>query len=232
VRIHATFWWRSLLTGLSFSITLLVIVGTLMLFGTQAEESLSCRFLEKIPGPEVAQYAEVYCAWLATHLWLSLFWLGAFTFCLGLFLWLLWSQRYEQALASLLGALVLIYAALYPSWLTVTGNAASPRAYAQLLLERLGAEQTIAFINPYDEKGVPVLFALQEHILLKDVQWPWGTPQPHLLSGYYLVTENRRKELQSDATGTWTEVLHDTGVTKWPITLFFYSASAKQAGPP
>jgi hypothetical protein len=225
--IPAKPWWRLVLIGFSLLVGLTIVTGVALLCGIQGVGPLSCRVLERAPGPEVAPYAEVYCAWLVEHFGLSFLWLGAFALCLGFFLRLLWLQRWEQALVLLLGALVLVYAGVYPSWLITTGKAASPHAYTQLLLERLGNEQAIAFINPYDEKGVPVLFALQDHLPLKDVQWPWGAPQPRLPSGYYLVTENRKKELVSNATGTWTEVLHDIGATQWPILLFFYSASEK-----
>lgn len=225
MRIHATLWEKLLRIGLSLSVSLTVITGVLLLYGTQGSGLLSRRLLEKAPGPAIAPYAEAYRAWLAAHLWLSALWLGLFSLCLGLALWLFWSRRYTQSLVSLLCGLMLVYAGLYPSWLTVIGRAASPHAYTQRLLDKIDEERAIAFINPYDEKSVPVLFALQDHLPLKDVQWPWGAPQPRLPSGYYLVTENRRKELISNAAGTWTEVLHDTDTTRWPITLFFYSAS-------
>lgn len=224
-RLHTQSWWKFGLIGLSLVVSVSVLAGAFVLWEAQTTNAFSRRLLEFAPGPEVKEQAHVYYAWVANHFGLSFLWFGVTTLCLGSFLRLLWSKRYEHALASLLGALVLLYGGLYPSWLVVTGDATSPRAYAQRILEELGTEQVVSFINPYDEKGIPVLFTLQEHLPLKDVQWPWGAPQPHLPSGYYLVTENRRQELGSGAVGTWTEVLHDTAATKWPITLFFYSAS-------
>jgi hypothetical protein len=230
MRLHTKAWWKLSLIGLSLVVGFSILTSALVLWGVSATDSLSYRLLEIVPGSEVKGHAQVYYAWLASHFWLSFLWLGALALCLGFFLWLLWSKRYEHALASLLGALVLLFGGVYPSWLIATGAATSPQAYTHRILEKLGTEQVVSFINPYDEKGVPVLFVLQEHLPLKDVQWWWETPQPPLPSGYYLVTENRRKELVSGAAGTWTEVLHDTGATKWPITLFFYAALEKRAG--
>jgi hypothetical protein len=228
--LHTKSWWKLSLIGLNFLVGLSLFTSALVLWGVQATDSLSYRLLEIAPGSEVTEHTQVYYAWMTSHFWLSFLWLGAIALCLGFFLWLLWSKRYEHALASLVGALVLLFGGVYPSWLMATGAATSPRAYTQRILEKLGTEQVVSFINPYDEKGVPVLFALQDHLPLRDVQWPWSALQPGLPSGYYLVTENRRKELVSGAMGTWTEVLHDTDTTKWPITLFFYEAPAKRAG--
>ena len=224
-RIHVSLWEKLRQITPSVIASLLVLTGTLALYQTQSLDPLVHHILEVAPGREARQYATVYGAWLLTHFWIGLSWLGALTLCLGLGLQFVRSRQHEQAAFSLLCALILLYVAVYPSWLIVTSRAASPHAYTQALLEKLRDAQKIAFVEPYDEKGAPVLFALQTQLpTLQEVQWPWGVPQPLLSSGYYLVTESRKKELVSDAGGTWTEVLNDDGDTKWPVTLFFYSA--------
>jgi 4-amino-4-deoxy-L-arabinose transferase-like glycosyltransferase len=229
-QLHTKSWWKLGLIGLSLIVSAGVLTGAFVLWEAHVMDSRAYRLLEIVPGPEVNEHAQAYYAWIANHFGLGVLWLGALALCLGLFLRLLWSSRYEHALASLLGALVLLHGGVYPSWLIATGAATSPRAYAHRILKKLGTEHVVSFINPYDEKAVPVLFFLQERLPLKDVQWWWGAPQPRLPSGYYLVSENRRKELVSGATGTWTEVLRDTEATQWPITLFFYTAPEKRPG--
>ena len=217
--------WRGKLTKTfpSIVIIILVVTGMLALDLTQSVAPLVRYILEAVPTPEVKHYAIVYTTWVTMHFWEGLLCLGVFTFCLGLFVQFVHARQYQQAASSLLGSLILIYIAVYPSWLIVTGKAASPQTYTQALLEKLRNKQTIAFVEPYDERGAPVLFALQTHLpTIRDVQWPWGTPQPHLSSGYYLVTESRKKELVSDTVGTWTEILQDPSPTQWPVTLFYY----------
>ncbi|MGE0684091.1 MAG: ArnT family glycosyltransferase, partial [Candidatus Binatia bacterium] len=149
-RLHPKAWWKLGLMGLSLVVGLSVLTSALVLWGTQVTDSLVYRLLEAIPGPEVKEHTQIYYAWITNHLGLSFLWLGAVAFCLSFFLWFLWSKRYEHALASLLSALVLLYGGIYPSWLIATGDATSPRVYAHRILEKLGTEQGVSFINPYD----------------------------------------------------------------------------------
>jgi hypothetical protein len=224
-RVRHWRWWKPTIITLTVVTVCALVMGWALLLGAQISDTFSCRILQVIPAREVRVQAEPYCSWLVTHFRLGVTWLLAFTSIVFFMLWSLWRARYERAFVSLIGALILAYSILYPSWLIVASRADSPRPYVQRIVAQLGSEASVGFISPYDEKGVPVLFALQERKRLHDVQWPWGMPQPLLATGYYLVTEDRRQELVSDEKGAWTEVLRDTGPTAWPITLFFYSAS-------
>jgi 4-amino-4-deoxy-L-arabinose transferase-like glycosyltransferase len=217
--------WKPLLILLSFLIGLLLAFGALFLAGSQSVGPVSCRLLDAILLPEIRHHAEHYCSWLASHFWLAWICVAAFALCLAFAPRLLWQASYEKALAALIGALVLVYSSLYPSWLIVTSRADSPRPYAECLAEALGTEPSVGFISPYDEQAVPVLFALQNHKQLRDVQWPWHAQQPTLTTGFYLVTADRQKELLSNEKGTWTEVRRDLGSTQWPIALFYYTAN-------
>ncbi len=97
--------------------------------------------------------------------------------------------------------------------------------FVHLIVDKIGPGGQVAFINPFAEKGLPIVFSLQEQARVTEVQWPWETPPPPLPTGYYLVSDDRRAEVTSRAPGTWSEVLRDTRPLGWPLTLFFYQAS-------
>lgn len=218
-------WWKPVLVLLSLLISLLLISSVFFLADAQEREATTCRILASIPLSEIRQHAEPYCMWITAHFWLALTGLIAFSLFLAFALQLLWQARYEKALIAGIAALTLVYASLYSSWQIVTSRADSPRPYAERIIEALGPEASVGFVSPYDEKGVPVLFALQDRKQLRDMKWPWFAQQPALRTGFYLVTKDRQKELITNEEGTWTEVLRDFSSTQWPIALFFYEAN-------
>jgi hypothetical protein len=219
-------WWRSGVLLLSAAASLVVVIGVLVLWGTQRAEPFSCSAMLSLIVQEPHEQVVQYCEWLASHVWLGLAWWVLVALCLAFLLYSLARIHLEHALAALIVALLLVYTVLYPSWLTVTSWAASPQQFVSSTVEKLGPSGQVAFISPCAEKGFPVLFSLQGRVHLKEVPWPWGSPQPPLTTGYYLVTEERRAELTSQGNSTWSEVLRDTSPAGWPLVLFFYRANS------
>jgi 4-amino-4-deoxy-L-arabinose transferase-like glycosyltransferase len=200
-------------------------VGLLALWGAQEKGPLSCSQLFSFFARETQEQIALYCHWLAQHLLAGLAWWGLMALCFFFFLRFLAQVRLDGALVSLSLALLLIYTGLYPSWLAVTSWAESPQGYVNNIVEKIGPERQVAFINPCADQGFTILFALQERARVTEVQWPWEASQPPPLpTGYYLVSDERRAEVTSRAAGTWSEVLRDTGPLGWPLTLFFYTA--------
>jgi len=222
-RVQDARWWKPILTIASLLACLGLLLGALLLVGIQNLSLFSCQALPLAPIREVRDHAEYYCSWASSHFWLAQAWFYIFALCVACAFGFLWRRRWERSLAMFIIALVLIYSGLYPSWLIVTGWMTSPRPFAHRIVKQLDTNQSVSFIDPYDERGVPVLFALQDEKKLVAVQWPWGAPQPPLSSGYYLVTDDRRKDVLASTAGTWTEVLRDASPTAWPIALFYYS---------
>jgi 4-amino-4-deoxy-L-arabinose transferase-like glycosyltransferase len=199
-------------------------VGFLMLWGTSEEGPFSCRRLFSFVARETREQVTLYCRWLGAHFWAGLAWWGLMALCLFFFLRFLAQVRLQRVLAWLSAALLLVYGGLYPSWLVVTSWAQSPQAFVRSVVDKIGPGRQVAFINPFAEKGLPVVFSLQEQVRVTEVQWPWETPPPPLPTGYYLVSDDRRAEITSRAPGTWSEVLRDPGPPGWPLALFFYQA--------
>ena len=203
---------------------LLATAGLLVLWGTQDKGPLSCSRLLSRVARETPEQIALYCHWLSTHLWGGLAWWGLLLLCLFSLVRSLAQVRLERAFAWLSVALLLVYSSLYPSWLVVTSWAESPQAFVRGIVDKIGSGGQVAFINPFAEKGLPVVFALQEQVRTTEVRWPWETPPPPLPTGYYLVSDDRRAEVTSQAAGTWSELLRDTGAPSWPLALFFYTA--------
>jgi 4-amino-4-deoxy-L-arabinose transferase-like glycosyltransferase len=217
-------WWRSGVALLSVVTVLLATAGLLVLWGTQEKGPLSCGWLLSRVARETQEQVALYCHWLATHFWGGLAWWGLFLLCLFSLLWSLAQVRLQHALVWLSAALLLVYSGLYPSWLVVTSWAKSPQMFVRSIVDKLGPGGQVAFINPFAEKGLPVVFSLQERVRVTEVQWFWGAPPPPLPTGYYLVSDDRRAEVTSRAAGIWSEVLRDTSPFAWPLRLFFYQA--------
>src|SRR5713101_1676371 len=217
-------WWRPGVVLLAVVAVLLATAGLLVLWGTQEKGPLSCSRLLSRVARETPEQIALYCHWLSTHLWGGLAWWGLLLLCLFSLVWSLAQVRLERAFAWLSAALLLVYSGLYPSWLVVTSWAESPQAFVRGIVDKIGSGGQVAFINPFAEKGLPVVFALQEQVRTTEVRWPWETPPPPLPTGYYLVSDDRRAEVTSQAAGTWSELLRDTGAPSWPLALFFYTA--------
>lgn len=217
-------WWKLALLICSIIIGSLIALSLLLLVSAWGIGPSFSHVLAFIPFREVQANAEHYSSWMGLHFGFVQMWLVAFALCLALLFQFLRQARCKLAIAALIGALILIYAVPYSSWLIVASQTESPRPYTERLVEALGTEPSVSFISPYDEKGVPILFALQDYKQLRDVQWLWYAQQPTLTTGFYLVTKDRQKELVLNEKGTWTEVLRDVSQTAWPISLFFYSA--------
>src|SRR5262249_29117251 len=216
--------WRQYGVGLLSVVTMVAaIVGLLALWGTSAGGLFSCRRLFAFVVRETPEQIALYCQWLAQHVWAGFAWWSLTALCLFFSLRFLAQVRLEQALVSVTAALLLVYIALYPSWLAVTSWAESPQEYVNNLVDKIGPGGRVTFINPCADRGFTVLFALQEQAQVTDVQWPWEAPPP-LPTGYYLVSDDRRAEVTSRAPGTWSEVLRDTSPLDWSLTLFFYRA--------
>ncbi len=217
-------WWRHGVELLSVVAVLLATAGLLVLWGTQDKGPLSCGWLLSRVARETPEQIALYCHWLSTHLWGGLAWWGLLLLCLFSLLRSLARVRLERALAWLSAALLLVYSGLYPSWLVVTSWAESPHVFVRSIVDKIGPGGEVAFINPFAEKGLPVVFALQEQARVTEVRWLWETPPPPLPTGYYLVSDDRRAEVTSRAAGTWSELLRDTGPLGWPLALFLYTA--------
>ena len=217
-------WWRYGVGLFSVTTALITIAGSIVLWGTREGGPLPCgRLLSRVVR-ETPEQVDLYCHWLATHFWGSLAWWGLLLLCLFSLGWSLAQVRLQRALAWLSAALLLVYGGLYPSWLVVTSWAQSPQAFVRGIVDKIGPGRQVAFINPFAEKGLPVVFSLQEQARVTEVRWPWETPPPPLPTGYYLVSDDRRAEVTSRAPGTWSEVLRDPGPPGWPLALFFYQA--------
>jgi hypothetical protein len=218
-------WWRYGVALLAVGIALLAITGSLMLWGTREEGPLSCSRLLSLVVRNTREQVALYCRWLETHFWSGLAWWGLLLLCLFFFVGSLGQVRLRRALVSLSAALLLVYSGLYPSWLVVTNWTQSPQIFVRGIVDKLGPEGQVAFINPFAERGLPVVFSLQEQVRVIEVQWPWNADlPPSLPTGYYLVSDDRRAEVTSQAVGTWSEVLRDAGPRGWPLALFFYQA--------
>lgn len=210
---------------LAVVVVLAAAVGLLMLWGMSEKGLLSCRQLFSFVARETQEQIALYCQWLGVHFWVGLAWWSLMALCLFFFLRFLARVRLERALFSLSVALLLVYSALYPSWLAVTSGAQSPQMFVRSIVDKIGPGGQVAFISPFAEKGLPVVFSLQEQARVTEVQWPWETLPPPLPTGYYLVSDDRRAEVTSRAPGTWSEVLRDNSPLDWSLTLFFYQAS-------
>src|SRR5712692_1931704 len=217
-------WWRPGVVLLSVVAVPLATEGLLVLWGTQDKGPLSCGWLLSRVARETPEQITLYCHWLSTHLWGGLAWWGLLLLCLFSLLRSLARVRLERALAWLSAALLLVYSGLYPSWRVVTSWAESPHVFVRSIVDKIGPGGEVAFINPFAEKGLPVVFALQEQARVTEVRWLWETPPPPLPTGYYLVSDDRRAEVTSRAAGTWFELLRDTGPLGWPLALFLYTA--------
>lgn len=218
--------WRPVVMLLAVAASLVIAAGMVVLWGVQESGLVSCWWLLSLVVRETPEQVTMYCHWLAAHFWLGLLWFGLFAVCLGVLVRFLAWVRLEQALVVLSLTLLLIYTGLYSSWIMVTSWAVSPRGYVAGIVQKIGPEEHVFFISPNEEKGFPVLFTLQEYTRVTAVKWPWGVPPPSLPAGYYLVSEERRAEVTAHPGGTWTEVLHDTGPTEWPLVLYRYETSA------
>lgn len=219
-------WWRSMVAVLTVAASLMITAGMIVLWGVQEDGLVSCRWLLSLVVRETPEQIALYCHWLAAHFWLSLLWFGLFAVCLGVLVGFLARVRLAQALVVLSLTLLLIYTGLYSSWIMVTSWALSPRGYGDRIMEKVGPQEHVFFISPSEEKGLPVLFLLQEHARAVEVKWPWGGPPPSLPAGYYLVSEERRAEVTTHSGGRWIEVLRDTGSTEWPLILYRYETDS------
>ncbi len=217
-------WRKHAVVLLSVVAILAATAGLLLLGGTPENGRLSYSLLFFFVAREAQKQITLYCHWLAQHLVAGLMWWSLMALCFFFLLRSLAQVRLERALVSLSLALLLIYTGLYPSWLAVTSWAESPQEYVNNIVEKIGPEGQVSFINPCADQGFTVLFALQERMRVMEVQWPWEAPPPPLPTGYYLVSDDRRAEVTSRAAGTWSELLRDTSPLGWPLTLLFYTA--------
>lgn len=216
-------WWRPVVSLLSVAVGLGAVAGLFVLHALSEEGLASLGLPPSFVTQETQEKLVWYSHWVAAHFWSSVIVWSLFSLCLLLLLRFLAHVRLRPALVSFFLALLLIYTAWYPSWLVVSSRAISPQRFVDNIVEKMGAERQVFFIGPSADKGFPVLFYLRERARLTEVSWPPGAPPPPLPSGYYLVAEERRAELTSQVGGQWTEVLRDTGPSRWPVVLFSYT---------